>query len=79
MTTTRYCLSAKCGHGTGLLRAIPLCDRECGKYIFTLKHKNMPAVLILKGNTQFFKNGRLPENPKEFNIDRLVYEPEIPI
>lgn len=44
-----------------------------------LQHKQMPADLLLKGNTQFFKNEQLPDNLKDLSIDRIVYEPEIPI
>lgn len=60
-------------------RGILPCNRECQKYTFKLQHKGMPVDLFLKGNTLFFKNRKLPENLEELNIDRLVYQPEIPV
>ena len=79
VTTTRYCLTATCEGGRKNLRSITPCGRECGKYAFTLSHRHMPVKLLLRGNTQFFRNDALPENLEELKIDRLVYEPEIPM
>jgi hypothetical protein len=39
----------------------------------------MPVTILLKGNSQFFRNDKLPENLEEMGIDRLIFEPEIPI
>jgi len=79
VTTTRFCLTASSETGRKFLRNIPSCNKECQKYIFSLRHKNMPVNLFVKGNTQFFKNERLPDNCNNLNIDRIVYEPEIPL
>lgn len=78
VTTTRFCLTASSETGRRFLRNIPSCNKECQKYIFSLRHKNMPVDLFLKGNTQFFENEHLPDNLNNLNIDRIVYEPEIP-
>lgn len=79
VTTTRFCLTASAERRVKFLRSISDCNKECQKYTLRLCHKNMPVDLFLKGNTQFFKNDSLPENLEQLNIDRLVYEPEIPI
>lgn len=79
ITTTRFCLTASCESRKKSLRTIPECNKECRKYTFRLKHKSMPVDLYLKGNSQFFKNERVPDNLECLAIDRLVYQPEIPI
>lgn len=79
VTTTRFCLTASCETGREFLRSIPYCNKECRKYSFRLKHKKMPVELFLKGNTQFFSNELLPDNLEQLNIDRLVFQPEIPL
>jgi len=80
ITTTRICLFNSCGDKSGKpSRAITPCSKECRKYVFRLQHKRMPVDLLLKGNTQFFKNERFPDNLGDLNIDRIVYQPEIPV
>jgi len=78
VTTTRFCLTATSERKVRPLRSISDCNKECQRYTFRLRHKNMPVDLFLKGNTQFFKNERLPDNLDDLNVDRIVYEPEIP-
>lgn len=80
VTTSRFCMTNLCekSNQRGMLGIFP-CKKECQKYAFELRNKHMPKTLILKGNTQFFKNDTLPEDLKEKNIDRLVYQPEIPV
>jgi hypothetical protein len=79
VTTTRFCLAAISEQRTNFLRSISNCSKECQRYAFRLSHKNMPVDLFLKGNTQFFRNESLPHNLEDLNIDRIVYEPEIPV
>lgn len=80
VTTSRFCMTNLCekSEERNLLGVFP-CKKECQKYTFELRNKHMPIPLILKGNTQFFKNERLPEDLEKKNIDRLVYQPEINI
>lgn len=80
VTTSRFCMSNSCekSEKRELLGIFP-CKKECQKYTFELRNKHMPKNLILKGNTQFFRNDALPEGLEEKNIDRLVYQPEIPV
>ncbi len=79
VTTTRYCLAAGCETPRPFRRAIRPCARECRKYEFTLSHKAMPVPLLLKGNTQFLVNDSLPDDPEALKIDRLVFQPHIPL
>ena len=39
----------------------------------------MPVPLFSKGNTKFVRNGEIPENLLSHGIDRIVFEPEIPM
>lgn len=80
VTTTRLCLTANCDKPEYVDKiGIFPCHKECQKYTFELKHKAMPVTLILKGNTQFFKNEKIPENLEKKGIDRIVYQLEIPM
>lgn len=76
ITTTRLCLFAR--YGKRHLRAIGPCQRECRDFQIKLSHPDMSLPLILAGNTQFYQKDELPRNPQELNIDRLVYQPEVP-
>ncbi len=78
VSTTRFCLISQY-YNRAAARSIPDCKQECSESMFELKTKGMPVPLLLKGNTQFFRNEFLPENLKELNIDRLVFQPEVPL
>ena len=79
VTTTRFCLTSICDKKDAVPGIYP-CKKECQKYgPFKLTNKNMPIPLLLKGNTQFFENKKLPQDLEERGIDRLVYEPELPV
>jgi len=80
ISTTFYCLSAGCDEKKqSFLRRKP-CRRQCQSYIFKLRHKAMPKVIYLKGNTQFYKNTHLPlRSLADSGVDRIVYEPRIPV
>lgn len=80
VTTTRACLAINCDvHGQEDVVGIFPCKKECQRYTFYLKSRIMPTFLIRKGNTIFFKNDRIPENLEEIGVDRIVYEPYIPL
>lgn len=78
VTTTRFCLAAGCENENNIMGIKP-CKKECQKYTFKLTTKDMPVPLLLKGNTQFFINNKLPKNLEKMGIKRLIYQPEIPI
>jgi|YelNatPaOPRAMG01_1025707.scaffolds.fasta_scaffold04140_8 hypothetical protein len=80
ITTTRNCLAIDCDvHGKEDVVGIFPCKKECQRYTFYLKSKAMPITLIRKGNTIFFKNETIPKNLDEIGIDRIVYEPNLPL
>lgn len=79
VTTTRLCLSNSCGEYDYTHVGIFPCKKECQKFSFKLKHGSLPVDLILKGNTQFFKNNKIPKNLNFIGIDRIIYQPKIPI
>ena len=79
VSTTRKCLVNSCDVQRPSIQAIFPCGLECRKYSFTLSHREMPVPLELFGNTQFFRNDKLPGDLERLKIDRLVFEPEIPL
>ncbi len=80
VSTTRICLSAGCDWETRPhQRAVFPCGFECRKYTFRLEHKDMPVPVILKGNTQFYHNDKLPDGLRDLGIDRIVVTPEPPV
>ena len=79
VTTTRFCLTAICNKKDDIPGINP-CKKECKIYgPFKLTNKNMPVPLLLKGNTQFFENKKLPKDLERKGINRLVFEPELPV
>ena len=78
VTTTRLCLLAGITRPRKNLRSMGPCALECRRFDATLRHPDMPAPLLLKGNTQFVRNDRLPENLQELQVTRLVHQPELP-
>lgn len=80
ITTTRFCLlSSYEDRANKPLRTIFPCNKECQNYTFKLQHRQIPVEIFLKGNTQFLRNEHMPEDLRQLNIDRLVYQPEIPL
>ena len=80
VATTRLCLANSCDiPGREELIGIFPCRKECQRYTFLLKNPIMPVALIRKGNTIFFSNEVVPEGLEERGIDRIVFEPEIPM
>jgi len=80
ISTTFFCPTAGCDQKKkSLLKSKP-CRRQCQRYTFKLRHKSMPKVIYLKGNSQFYKNTRLQfKEWQNLGVDRIVYEPEIPV
>lgn len=77
ITTTFYCPTAGSLSGQEDYRKIRPCARLCRRAVFTLSHSSMPVKIYLKGNTHFYKNTRMPERLD--GVDRLVYEPALPV
>lgn len=80
VTTTRACLAIDCDvHGKEDVIGIFPCKRECQNYTFYLRNRIMPVILIRKGNTIFFKNEAIPNDLERIGVDRIVYEPNLPL
>jgi hypothetical protein len=79
VTTTRFCLTANCDDADkkGIIGVFP-CGKECRKYTFYLDNPVMNKMLIRRGNTIFYQNTQIPEKIDDFNIDRVVVQPEVP-
>lgn len=80
ITTTFFCLTAGCDQKKRSLLKRKPCKRQCQKYVFKLRHRTLPKVIYLKGNTQFYKNCRCQlKDWQQQGVDRIVYQPEIPV
>jgi len=75
-TTTRSCLIANINKREP---NVYLCKKECGNLVFELSSRNMPRKILIKGNTQFIFNDRIPEGLENMGVNRLVYQPKIPL
>lgn len=72
VTTTRLC---------GLINlTYTACKKECQRYYLSFKSNLSSAPFYIRGNTVFYKS-EIPEEKylKGKHIDRIVYEPEVPI
>ncbi len=78
VTTTRLCLMAESTRPHKNIRSMGPCALECRRFEATLTHPDMPVPLLLKGNTQFVRNGTLPGNLQDLGITRLVHQPDLP-
>lgn len=80
ITTTFFCSTAGCDEKNKSVFKIKSCRKQCQKYVFRLRNKSISKVIFLKGNTQFYKNPRLSTGKlKESGVDRIVYQPQIPL
>jgi hypothetical protein len=80
ISTTFFCPTAGCEREKKPALKIKPCKKECQKYIFRLRHKTIPRDVFLRGNTQFYRNATLPAGDLEqAGINRIVYEPDIPV
>lgn len=79
ITTTFFCPTAGCDEKKSFLKLKP-CKKQCRQYLFKLRHKTMPKVIYLKGNTKFYKNTRLSiKQWQGLGVDRMVFSPEVPV
>lgn len=80
VTTTRRC-------GPGNFHSAPEqeqrgvhpggCTEQCLGHIFKLDISSYEVELLLRGNTQFYVNDRIPDGAEEL-FDRLVIHPDLP-
>jgi len=80
ITTTFFCPTRGCEEKEKSFIKIGPCRKECQRYTFKLRHSTMPKVIYLKGNAKFYKNSKVPIRKLEkIGVNRIVYQPEIPI
>ncbi|MDD5097224.1 MAG: hypothetical protein PHU59_01890 [Candidatus Omnitrophica bacterium] len=80
ITTTFFCPTAGCDQKKKSWLKIKPCRKQCQRYIFKLRNLTMPKVIYLKGNTQFYKNNKLSlKELINLGVNRIVYQPEIPV
>lgn len=72
ISTTRLCLLTNGDKPDKNLRSLGICHQECQMYDILLKHTDMPVPITLKGNTQFFRNEKMPEDLARLNVTRIV-------
>jgi len=77
ITVTRYCpmLTEK-----QRIERITDCNRDCQRRFYKLRASCMPKVIYKKGAAQFYKNNTVQiKKWTMMGIDRIIYEPELPI
>ncbi len=57
---------------------INACKRECQKHYDLLRNKAVPKVIYKRGNTTFYKNTLNCALLKNYEVDRIVFQPELP-
>src|SRR3989338_2571361 len=58
---------------------INVCSKECQRYYEILRNHTVPKVVYKRGNTIFYKNPINQASLKEYGIDRVVFQPELPL
>ena len=71
VATTRYCLLAAHDAGSPNATRFVQCSRPCAEELLVRNIENGEMRLYLKGNTQFYRNKKLPEHLP--NLKRLVF------
>ncbi|MFC1631666.1 hypothetical protein ACFL2I_03835 [Candidatus Omnitrophota bacterium] len=81
ITTTRLCTADPFRNIEKFSCRISSCGKQCQRYIIELRNKDMPKRIYKKGNTLFFKNRKVSSHREliKIGINRLVYQPEIPV
>lgn len=57
---------------------INVCKRECQKHYDLLRKKAVPKIIYKRGNTTFYKNPLNFTLLKNYEVDRIVFQPELP-
>lgn len=78
VTTSRRCIfnNGSLQPERGLLTK---CERKCKLNPIVLRHYTMPLPLYMQGNTVFLENRKMPEYIEREGINRIVYQPHIPM
>ena len=77
ISTTRFCPMESKLQKT---YRIDVCKRECQNYYYILRNKIIGPVAIYKrGSTIFYKNPLDMEKAQEIGVDRVVFQPQVPL
>lgn len=78
VTTSRQCIfnNGSPHSGRGLSSK---CGMKCRLSPIELRHCTMPLPLYMKGNTIFLENRKMPDYLAREGIDRVIYQPRIPM
>ena len=57
---------------------INVCKKECRGYYDILRSRAVPKIIYKRGNTIFYKNSLNLSALKEYDVDRVVFQPELP-
>ncbi|MDD5206537.1 MAG: hypothetical protein PHS17_14010 [Desulfobacterales bacterium] len=80
ITTTRLCKAGNLNEKElSVFKVLEACGRTCRNYRTFFKSLAMRDTIVAQGSTFFYKNLQMPSNLKELGIDRIVFEPEIPM
>lgn len=81
ITTTRLCKASDLEEGSErlVLRVIERCSQTCRDFRTVFQHQSLRDPIVAQGNTFFYQNQKLPPNLEELGINRLVFQPEIPM
>lgn len=60
------------------IQRINVCKRECQKHYDLLRKKAVSKVIYKRGNTTFYKNPLNFTLLKNYEVDRIVFQPELP-
>ena len=75
ISTTRFCPMRT---RKQKIYRINVCQKECQKYYEVLRNKAIPKLIYKRGNTTFYKNPLDSNEIIKTDINRIVFQPELP-
>ena len=76
ISTTRFCpMQTKFQR----IYRINVCHQECQGHYDILRNKSMPKAVYKRGNTTFYKNPVSAKDIAGLDVDRTVFQPELPL
>jgi len=57
---------------------VNVCKKECQRYYDILRNRSIPKAIYKRGNTIFYKNPLSFALLQKYDIDRIVFQPELP-
>ncbi|MBN1492814.1 MAG: hypothetical protein JW938_01555 [Candidatus Omnitrophica bacterium] len=75
ISTTRFCPMETTFQK---IYRINVCKKECQRYYDILRNRAIPKVIYKRGNTVFYRNPLNAALIQQYDVDRVVYQPELP-